>query len=215
MQAIYQYPFSSVHEKEIAASPPSRVQKGRLRIALGIPGVRIALCVGRFLPIKGFDVAIDAWREMPTDYSLVLAGGGPEEANYRARVLRYGLRNIFILGFQQAGNLRQLYDAADLLVFPTRGDVWGLVVNEAFARGLPAVTSDRCGAARDLLADGTGGMVVPAGDADALADTVLHLLHEERSLTVMAAGALETSREYTIEAMAVRHCDAFREAGFT
>ena len=49
------------------------------------------------------------------------------------------------------------YQAADMLVFPTREDIWGLVINEAMANGLPTVSTDKCVAALEMIKQGENG----------------------------------------------------------
>ena len=63
------------------------------------------------------------------------------------------------------------YQKADVLVFPTLCDGFGMVVTEAFAHGLPVITTNRAGAA-DLVRHGENGLIVPAGDAGALAQAL-------------------------------------------
>jgi glycosyltransferase involved in cell wall biosynthesis len=213
IKTVYTYPFSSVRREDIAPNPIPEVRKRHLREALGIPGVRMALCVGRYLPVKGFDLAIDAWRGMPYDNSLVLVGSGPAEPDYRRRVHELGLRNVRILDFQQTEALWRYYDAADVLVFPTRGDVWGLVVNEALARGLPVVTTERCGCAPDLLADGACGTVVASEDTEALRVAIIAVLESPAIRSRMATAALGVAARYTVETMASRHLEVFSLAG--
>ncbi len=80
-----------------------------------------------------------------------------------------------------ARRLRALYDAADVLVVPsiptrTFREPWGLVINEAMNRELPVIASDAVGAAAGgLVRDGHNGLVVPAGDVDALANAMRRL----------------------------------------
>ena len=51
---------------------------------------------------------------------------------------------------------------------PTREDIWGLVINEALAYGLPTITTERCVAGLELIEDGVNGLLVPVGDVEAL-----------------------------------------------
>jgi glycosyltransferase involved in cell wall biosynthesis len=213
IKAVYEYPFTSVRQNDIALQPVPEARKQHLRASLRVPGSRMALCVGRYLPVKGFELAIEAWRGMPESDSLVLVGSGPEEADYRRRIREYGLRNVHIHDFKQKRDLWTYYDAADILLFPTRGDVWGLVVNEALARGLPVVTTERCGGALDMLADGRSGTVVPSDDVPALHRAVAAILDHPASRSRMAEAALAVAGRYTIEAMASRHMEIFKAVG--
>ncbi len=75
------------------------------------------------------------------------------------------------LGFINQSQIGQYYAAADCLVLPSvYGETWGLVVNEGFNFGLPAIVSDRVGCHPDLIEAGITGFVFPAGDETALAE---------------------------------------------
>jgi glycosyltransferase involved in cell wall biosynthesis len=104
--------------------------------------------------------------------------------------------------------LRNFYGGADVLVMPslptpTFREPWGLVVNEAMNQRVPVIASDAVGAAAGgLVVDGRNGLVVPAGDVDALAGA-LRRLGDDASLRARlgAAGAADVA-SYTPEAWA-------------
>jgi glycosyltransferase involved in cell wall biosynthesis len=124
------------------------------------------LYVGRLARSKGVDVALRAFArsQLSGSWELVVAGDGPERADLE-RLAPPGVR---FLGACDRDALRRLYHSADALVFPSRYDPWGLVLNEAACAGLPAVASDGAGATRDLVVDGVNGLVVRAGSVDDL-----------------------------------------------
>src|SRR6202043_3091477 len=120
------------------------------------------------------------------------------------------LKDAGIVGLDAVGpaELRDMYAAADVLVLPsiatrTFREPWGLVVNEAMNRGLPVIASDAVGAAAGgLVQDGRNGLVVPAGDARALAGAIHGLLDAPPlRIRLGEAGALDV-RAYTHEAWA-------------
>ncbi len=117
------------------------------------------------------------------------------------------LKNIHFVGFQKKEELARYYRAADLLVLPTHSDVWGLVVNEAMACGLPVVTTDQCVAGAELIENGVNGYLVPAWEPEILAQSVNQVL--EQNYAAMGTAALETIRPYTLENMAQVHADIF------
>jgi glycosyltransferase involved in cell wall biosynthesis len=127
-----------------------------------------ALFVGRLVPEKGIDTLLDAWRRasLPPRSALAFAGAGP---------LTPSGPGVHALGRIERNELPPLYSGADVLVLPsiataTFREPWGLVCNEAMHQGTPVIASDAVGAAAGgLVVDGRTGMVVPAGDADALA----------------------------------------------
>jgi len=126
------------------------------------------LVVSRLTPIKGVDVAVEAYaryRAGSADpWALTIVGDGPE----RARLEAMAGPGVTFAGFLEGDALGHAYGAADALVLPSRKDTWGLVVNEAMAAGLPVVVSEGAGCAVDLVDVGGNGFTAPAGDADTL-----------------------------------------------
>ena len=88
--------------------------------------------------------------------------------------------------------LMEVYRQSDALVFPTLCDGFGLVVTEALSRGLPVITTD-CAGAADLVRHGYNGLLVPAGDADALARALAWCLDHRAELRAMREAALATA----------------------
>jgi len=94
-----------------------------------------------------------------------------------------------------------------VFVLPTREDIWGLVINEAMAYGLPVITTDRCVAGLELVEDGVNGFIVPVKDVKLLAEKMNELLAADTA--AMGAVSLDKVREYTIEGMVRAHKDIF------
>jgi glycosyltransferase involved in cell wall biosynthesis len=119
------------------------------------------------------------------------------------------------------GQLREMYADADVLVVPsirtrTFREPWGLVVNEAMNRGLATISSDAVGAvAGGLVRDGRNGLVVPAGDSDALAEAMARLAGDgELRARLGAAGAADVGA-CTHEAWAAGFSDALATVGLS
>ena len=136
--------------------------------------------VGRLEGEKGIDVLAEAWKRRGPELAgaaLVAAGDGP----LRERLEQAGGR---VLGPVPAAAIRALYAGSDVVVAPSVAtrrfrEPWGLIVNEAFHRGVPVVASDAVGAAAGgLVRHGETGLVVPAGNPDALA-AALAALHAD------------------------------------
>ena len=100
------------------------------------------------------------------------------------------------------------YKAADLFVFPTREDIWGLVVNEAMANGLPIITTNKCVAGLELVKEGENGYIVPVEDEEALYQKIILLLSDDDKQELFANNSLRNIRKYSVEAMAVAHMKA-------
>lgn len=128
-----------------------------IREKLGIAEDEISmLYCGKLERIKGPDLLFDAIKSCDLNNThLIIAGSGSLENSLK----RQGLRNIHFMGFQNQSEIPSLYHAADVLVFPSRSDSWGLAINEAMACGCAIIASDRAGAAIDLVKQGENGWI--------------------------------------------------------
>lgn len=197
------YPFTSLYEKDLLEAVVSREEKQSLREKLGIREEKVVLSIGQFIHRKGFDVLLEAAEKLDRDTGIYIVGGEATEEYIRMRS-RLGLeKNVHFVGFQTKEQLALYYKAADLFVLPTREDIWGLVVNEAMAHGLPVVTTNGCVAGMELVENGISGYVVPVNDAEALAEKMQLVLSGD--CAAMGAAALERIRPYTLENMAKTH----------
>ena len=129
------------------------------------------LYVGRLDPEKGTDVLLRAWARVEPSGSarLQIVGTGTLDSSLRRLTTELGLTRVTFEGFVRQSDLLGCYGRADVFVFPSLSDPWGLVINEAMASGLPVITTSAPGGARELVKNGENGFIVLPGDADALA----------------------------------------------
>lgn len=206
--AVFEYPFSSLREGDIAEAPPSAEKKQQLRKALGMTEEKIVLYVGRYDPKKGMDDLLYTVPALDRGIGVYFVGGEPTQEHLQFRE-DHSIANAHFIGFKKKEELALYYQAADLLVLPTYSDVWGLVINEAMAFGLPIVTTDRCVAGLELVEDGVNGCLVPVGDREALASGIREVLSSDPGK--MGAASLEKIRPYTLENMAKVHVAIFEK----
>lgn len=203
-KGMHLYPFTSLWEKDISETIPDEAEKNQLRQKLNMPEKKIVLYVGRYDPKKGMEDLLHTSPEIDADAGIYFVGGEPTEA-HKAFCEEKNLKNVHFVGFRKKEDLNQYYRAADLLVLPTWSDVWGLVINEAMAQGLPVVTTDQCVAGLELVEDNINGYIVPAKDTKALASAVNQVLSAD--YRTMGETSLEKIRPYTLENMVKAYVD--------
>ena len=178
------------------------IQAFRSRHELG--DASLAIYVGRLVPEKGVGVLLEVWPHIAARCNavLVLVGDGPlaDDARHTS-----GAR---LLGPLPRAELPVAYAASELAILasiPTARfrEPWGLVCNEAMHQGRPVVASDSVGAvAGGLVRDGETGLVVPAGDHQALMRAVVRLLSDDALCERLGEAAREAVKPYTYDAMA-------------
>lgn len=163
-------------------------------------GPRLAI-VGRLIPIKGHDVLLGALagaREQVPDLALEIAGEGQLEPELRATVARLGLDDaVTFLG--RVAPVTPVLERAGVVVVPSFGEGFGLVALEAMERGRPVIAS-AVGGLSEIVDDGRTGILVPAGDVDALAEAIVELASDAARATAMgSAGRARALDEFSQE----------------
>ncbi|MEN2427761.1 glycosyltransferase [Chromobacterium vaccinii] len=150
---------------------------------------KIVLAVGRLVPYKGFEVLVDAARDLPSGCRVVIVGGGERRAELEARIARYGVSDrVQLAGRLDDASLRELFQRATLFCLPSvsRAEAFGVVLLEAMAHGLPIVASNIAGSGVPWVnSHGETGLNVPVGDARALGAAIVSLLSKPQTLERM------------------------------
>ena len=131
---------------------------------------------------------LDAWPTVRAtrSASLLLVGDGPLAERARTMASSDPDGSIVVAGVRT--DVERWSDAADLFVFPSRSETFGLALAEAMGRGLPVVATPT-GFVRDGFEDGVHGRVVPTGDAAPLAAAIEELLADDRGRAALGDGA--------------------------
>ncbi len=157
------------HERFSLDDPPLRAERP------------LVVCWSRLRRYKSTDVAIRAFvhiREECPDADMLVMGQGPDEPRLRALVQRLGLADhVRFTGHLPWDELVRTLHRAHVFLNPSPKEGWGLTVVEANQCGVPVIASDRPGL-RDSVRDGQTGLLVPYGDARAMAQAALSLLHD-------------------------------------
>lgn len=140
----------------------------------------VCLFVGKFIDKKrplDFVRAVVAAARRNSRIRGMMVGSGPL-SDAVVDAVHATQAPITCVGFRNQTELPACFAAADALVLASdAGETWGLVVNEAMACGLPAIVSDACGSAPDLIDEGRTGYTYRLGDIDGLADALARMAH--------------------------------------
>jgi len=166
------------------------------------PDEQVVVYVGRFVREKGIHVLLDAASAVlakQPNTKFVIVGGGMRD-KYERFVGWYGLKEkVHFTGFMANRNLYSMYRIADVAVFPSLYEPFGIVALEAMASGAPVVTSDAGGLPEVVLHDRTG-TISYAGDTNSLAWAILRVLQDParaHKLSAEAKKRLHTDFEWS------------------
>lgn len=207
---IFRYPFTSVFDYDVQKRVSTYDEKVFYRRKLGATEDKIVISVGQFIYRKGFDILLNEWSKIDEWVGLYLIGGVPTD-EYKEIVRKNQLKHVHFVEFKKNEELKFYYKMADLFVLPTREDIWGLVINEAFAYGLPVITTDKCIAGLEMVENAANGYIVPLGNNNLLIKKITDILEDDHKRLDMAANAILTAKKYTIEKMAMVHMDTIKK----
>jgi len=158
-------------------------------------GKKIILSVGSFSKRKGFDDLIKAYKKLDFDDTiLVLGGSGAYEKELR--LLSEDRNDILFVGYLEGIDKAYYYSIADIFVFPTHSDAWGLVANEAMMFGLPVIITEKAGCSDELIDN--NGFIVKAGDRKAIKDKLDVLLKSDDLRKKMGERSSQIIKKYDI-----------------
>ena len=169
----------------------------------------LAVALGRLHPNKGLDVLLRAAALVP-DLFVWIAGEGPERGalEHLARELGVSERVKF-LGWRT--DRAALYHAADLCVYPSREEPFGNVVVEAWACGVPIVTTASTGPAY-LARNGEDAILTSVDDAEALAEGIRAVISSKAlAERLVAAGRRRVAEEFSESAIVARYTALFEK----
>jgi glycosyltransferase involved in cell wall biosynthesis len=171
------------------------------------PAAQVVLALGRLHENKAFDVLLNAMVRVPNAY-LWIAGEGPRRADLEKLAANLAVRpRVRFLGWRD--DVAALFAACDLFVCSSRHEPLGNVVIEAWAQGVPVVSSDSLGPGT-LITHMDNGVLVPVDDPAALGQAIKAVLDDRGMADKLARRGYETYYErFTEQAVVKRYMDFF------
>lgn len=153
---------------------------------------KIILFMGRLVYEKGVQHLIAAMPKILSSYNdakLIIAGKGGMIDELRAQVDYLGISNkVYFTGYLDAKQVSKMYKCADISVFPSTYEPFGIVALEAMYAGTPVVVSD-VGGLNEIVRHGVDGMKSYAGNPNSLADSILQLLFDQQLCSTVVKNA--------------------------
>ncbi|MEM0965033.1 MAG: glycosyltransferase family 4 protein [Verrucomicrobiota bacterium] len=197
--------------------PATSDEKEKLRLALDLPEGLVFLYSGKLNRGKGLSLLLSSWKEFKNGGgvgTLVLVGSGggqflSEEESLRETVVSEGLsHSVRFTGYKR--NVEEWLKAADVFVFPSEMESFGLAPLEANACGLPAISTD-AGALAETVPDGIAGIRIGSKDKRALTAALKRLSEDSALREDLGKSARKWVEEnYSFSNIAKAHLELFR-----
>jgi glycosyltransferase involved in cell wall biosynthesis len=166
------------------------------------------LYVGTLSLRKGFIYLLEAWCSAKLGAHAELWIAGNSELDVEAKLRAEP--NVRYFGMLSRGELCDVYRQADVLVLPTLCEGLAYAVLEGLSFGLPVITTVASGAG-DMVRHGENGMIVPEGDAEALASAIAYAIDRRVDLPAMGARSAERARAWTVTHSNAQHLRRVQE----
>jgi len=186
LQRLFGLPFEKINVIPNGVSASNFTVNDRdydFRRKYAMDNEKIILFMGRLVYEKGIQHLIGAMPKILSNYhdaKLVVAGKGGMLGELQAEVNSLGLGNkVYFTGQLSPKQVQKMYKCADIAVFPSTYEPFGIVAIEAMLSGVPTVVTD-IGGLNEIVEHGVTGMKSYAGNSNSLADSILALLFDHK-----------------------------------
>jgi glycosyltransferase involved in cell wall biosynthesis len=186
------FDYSGKHEEE--------AKQWKNEMGIGEPD-RVLTFVGKFQDTKDPFLLMRAFIESGNPgWHLLYVGNG--ELEQPLKEAAKGSKNIHFLPFQNQSQMPIVYRLGDVFCLPSKGETWGLAVNEAMACGRALLLSDRCGCTIDLLVEGKNGFAFVSGNDEDLITKMRKLMTPDSPIELMGLASVEMIRSWSYDQIA-------------
>jgi glycosyltransferase involved in cell wall biosynthesis len=202
-KVIYNYPYSTIYEKEINYERPN---KSKLREELGIKFDKVFVSSGQLIARKNYISLIKEWEKYPENYGLFLIGDGKQRKEIEKLIKTDNIKNVVLTGFLPRKEMFKYFQAADCFLFPSKEDIYGHVINEAFSQGLPVISTNKVNSAIKLVRNAKNGFMLESLEGDEFAKAIEEVINNDFFIE-----CIQTAKANTIETMTERHIEMIEE----
>lgn len=177
------------------------LNKNKLKEKFGLNHNFIVLYAGQLIERKGIKYLLKAHKKLNNihDVGLVIVGNGNQKSELVEWIKINKVNYVHIFDFVQKDTIPYFYAVADIFVLPSTEEVWGLVLNEAMACGLPVVSTNKVGASVDLIQNGINGFVVEPKNEAQLCESINKIIMDPILMNRMGTFSKNIIKDFTIK----------------
>lgn len=149
---------------------------------------------------KGFDLLIKAFSKISinyNDWTLSIVGDGEDKDKLLKLINELNLSKQILIK-PSTNNIKEYYLNSSVLISSSRWEGFGLVITEAMECGLPVIAFDNSGPKEIINKPNENGILVPCGDIDALAETMLYLIENEEKRKKLSKEAIVRAQDFSV-----------------
>lgn len=177
----------------------SKQKINEIKASLGINTKHILMFNGQLIERKGIFELLEGFRlykKNNSDISLLIVGTGKEEEKIKSIIQKHKISDIYFTGFVQYEKLPKYYVISDVFILPSHEEVWGLVINEAMACGLPVISNIAVGATADLIQHGKNGYIMQKCSGMEIKKAIEYIV---KNNLIEKNNSKEIIKDYTLE----------------
>ena len=148
------------------------------------------LYVGKIIKEKGLDILIHSVLKLKNNhkeyknFSLLIVGNGKDKDYYLDLVKKFKINKINFLNFIQKENLPLIFNASDVFIFPSLGDPYGIVIDEAMASKMPVISSHLVGEIKERVINNFNGYIYKGKNINQLTSFILKILRNKKKIKI-------------------------------
>ena len=196
------YHYSTIKDNDVLDKPLTKEEKEYYRKKYHLPEGRLFISACQFIPRKNNLFLLECFKGLKEQ--LILIGDGPEKELYERYIKDNKMDNVTLLPFMKQEELFEYFKGADFFITLSKEDIYGHTINEAMAKGLPVIASDKIVAALELIKNNVNGFVLPLDNKKSIINAITNID------TQLSINAINKAKGQTLETTAKDHIEIFK-----
>lgn len=192
IENIHLYPYSTYHDDDVINKPLNNEEKMEIRNKYELPEGKIFISAAQFIKRKNNEQLLELFKNRKD--ILLLVGSGKDIKKYQKFINDNNMKNVIIRPFLKKDQLFEVMKACDAFITLSNFDIYGQTTLEAFACGLPVISSNKVISSLEYIKNGINGYLVDLSDKNAITTSLNNISYEK-----MSVNAIKTAYSITVE----------------